>query len=244
MMAKQVEAELIVTPSGAVPETAAPSMLTLIQMAVDKGVPVETMEKLTALYVQAADRRAREEFAQALADFQAECPPIAKGSLAQIGSKFSFRYAELDQIAETIRPFLHKRGLSYTWDSETTDKAVRVKCILRHANGHSIDASFQAPIDARESMSGPQRVASTLTYARRQALVQVLGITTADPDDDARPAGTITDDQAATIQSLIDEVGADREKFLRFLGASAVSEIRAYDYNRAVKALESKRGRA
>lgn len=53
---------------------------------------------------------------------------------------------------------------------------------------------------------------------------------------------TITDDQAANIEALISEVGADINKFLVFIKARSVSEILAKDYENVVRQLERRRG--
>lgn len=51
----------------------------------------------------------------------------------------------------------------------------------------------------------------------------------------------ITASQAADLVSLMEEVGANREKFLAFLKIDAIENLPASEYQRAVKALEAKR---
>ena len=102
-------------------------------------------------------------------------------------------------------------------------------------------ASFASPIDTAASMSGPQKVASALTYARRQSLVQVLGLTTTEPDTDAASTDTITAEQVERLELMISESGADRQRFTRYLEVSELAEIRAVDFAAAVAALEAKR---
>ena len=245
-MAKDMELELT-TPAQVPAVLAQPiDMQALMLAGLSGGATVETMERLAALCEHLQDRAAAQEFADALARFQAACPPISRTSTAKIASKsgvsYSYTYAELDEIARTIGPHLHPLGLSYTWDCGINGGIVNTTCTLRHVNGHQITASFASPIDDRASMSGPQRTASALTYAKRQALVQVLGITTAEPDQDAADPATITEDQVGNLAALIDEVGADEPKFLRWLGVERLSDLRAYEYARAVNALERKRG--
>lgn len=223
-------------------------VIALLRLAVERGVPVEALEKLVALQERYQDRQAKMEFAGALAEFQRECPPIPKESTAKIVSKktgttFSYTYAELDTIADAVRPYLHARGLSYSWDSEVGESLLHCTCTLRHRNGHSITAKFTAPIGATERMSAAQEHAAALSYARRQSLVQVLGLTTTepDPDGDVEHQGTIDSGQAATLQALIDEVGADKSKFLAWLRVDSIAAIRVAQYQQAIKALEAKR---
>lgn len=220
----------------------------LMRHAIDKGVSAEELDKLVALHERIADRMATQEFAEALAQFQEQCPSIQRNSVAKITSKrtgtsFQYRYADLHEIASTANPILSRLGLSYSWDSEATDTNVRAVCTLRHRNGHSITASFSSPIDRDATMnSGPQQNAVALTYARRQSLVQVLGLTMTDPDTDAPAAQPkpITEGQAADLEALIEESGANRDKFLKWMGVPDVALIDAADYGRAVDALTKK----
>lgn len=221
----------------------------LMRHAIDKGVSVEALEKLVTLHERLADRVAASEFAQAMADFQSECPAIPKSSRASIntksGARYSYQYAELPAIARVVNPLLAKRGLSYTWDSDMTEAGLmHCVCTLRHVNGHSISASFTAPLDEEARMSVTQKGGAALTFAKRQSLVQVLGLTTTDPDTDLAGAGStdsITAKQEADLDAMISEVNADRARFLKYMGVEALDQLRASDYSRAVAALNAKR---
>lgn len=220
-------------------------MHALISAAVDKGTDPEALERLFALHERVAERGARKAFIAAKAAFQAECPPITKATTANIRQGFSYSYAELDHIVRTIMPSLARHGLAFSWDSKTDGDTLIATCILSHADGHSESASFTCPTSAKtHAMSGPQQVAAANTFARRQSLVQVLGLTTTEPDHDgAEPmrGETITESQAADIDALIDEVGADRKRFLDHFRVDSVESVRAADFGRAIKMLEAKR---
>lgn len=227
-------------------EPTAPSEIAaLVHLAIEKQVPVETLERLVALHERVSDRQAASEFADALASFQAECPEITKNATANVvgssGSKFSYKYAELSHIAKVIRPLLHAHGFSYSWDSEIKDKMMSATCTLRHVNGHKESASFICPTETRAGMSEQQKFAAALSYARRMSLIQVLGITTADPDTDGANPTTITKDQIAELRQMAEEVAADMSKFLQYIKYDTLEEIRASDFNMAREALRSKR---
>jgi hypothetical protein len=134
-------------------------------------------------------------------------------------------------------------GLSFSWDSKTTDKMIMCICTLTHVNGHKETASFECPTDSKAGMSEQQKVASALTFARRQSLVQVLGLTVTDPDEDGGEADyeRISAGQVADIEALISEVGADDKRFLKFMKVECLEDILASHYSMAVKALERKR---
>ena len=222
----------------------------LVRLAVDKGVSVEILERLVALQERVSDRAAESAMVNAIAEFQAECPSIRKSKKATIrtrsGISYSYTYASLDDIAQTIRPLLHKHGLSYTWDSTVEGGVMTVTCILRHVEGHSVTATFTAPTDTKADMSGAQRHGAALTYARRQSLVQVLGLTSADDDNDAPGAPdvdteVISAEQVADIESLIQEVKASKHKFLEWLSVESLGAIPTARHEEAVAALERKR---
>jgi hypothetical protein len=224
-------------------QTSPSAIVDLLQLAIEHKLPVETLERLQALHERVSDRAAATEFARELAAFQEECPPIAKTSTANVvtkgGARYSYTYADLDQIARTVRPLLGARGFSYTWDSDVRDKTLHCVCILRHVNGHSERANFSAPVESSAGMSEQQKHASALTYARRQSLVQVLGLTTTEPDTDAANPEPITQDQADDLRELIEAAGANLTRFLRWAKIERLEDLPARDYESAVNTVRA-----
>lgn len=226
-----------------------PTIAGILAVAVDKGMPPEAIEKLLAVYERMGAESARKEAAQDLAKFQAECPVIAKESEARIttrgGSQYGYKYAELDTIANTIRPHLAKYGLSYTWDSEVTrderGTTITCTCTVRHTNGHSFSAKFSADTDTAAAMSGAQKNAAALTFARRQSLIQALGLTTGEVDNDGADTERVTEKQAATLRDLIEDVKADEAKFLKWANATSLADVLASKYQSAVQMLKAKK---
>ena len=224
-------------------------MAGLMKLAIEEKVPVEVLERLMDLHERVATRNARAEFFDALANFQEEVPSIHKGNTAQIATKgggsYSYTYATLDSIAKAIREPLRRHGLSYAWTVEDGNPGhLSVVCVLRHIGGHVERSGFPVPIDTAAAMSGAQKHGAALTYGKRQSLTSVLGLTTTDEDTDAPlpPLEYITEGQAADLDALIEEVHADRAKFLAWLGVAQLEAIQVKDMPRAVIALEKKRG--
>lgn len=221
----------------------------LLNLALEQKVPVETLERLVTLYERMADRKAEQDFSQALAEFQAECPSIPKTSKAKFptanGGTMEYSYAELDTIAEVVGPLLHHRGMSYSWDSRVEAGTIHCTCKLRHANGHSVTASFECPTETNAKMNAQQKVAAGLTYARRQSLIQVLGLTTTDPDPDGGDGSNekITEAQAADLSAMIEDVGASLPLFLKWGQVEKVSDLPARKHAAAVSMLNQKRKR-
>lgn len=222
---------------------AAPSATALIAQAIEKGLGVEQLEKLMALHERMEDRQAARDFADAMARFQLECPPIHRNKTADIasnsGAKFAYKYAELDEIARTVNPILTKHGLSYTWNMVADATMLTATCILRHANGHSVESIFTLPHATSAGMSPQQKYAAAYTFAQRKSLSAVLGLTTTDDDPDAAQADptTVTEDQALYLADLCAEVKALPSKFLAYLDVDSFANVLAVDYARAVALL-------
>ena len=97
------------------------------------------------------------------------------------------------------------------------------------------------------SATAAQSAGAALTYARRQSLVQALGLTTCDPDiDGASPdqRATITAQQAADIGVLIDEVKADKGRLLKCFGVDRIEDLPQACFRPALNMLQSKRGQS
>lgn len=227
-----------------------PSIGQLMQVALEHD-RVDSLERLVAMKERMEERSARAAFFEALADVQDAMPEIPKNQRAQIktrsGSNYGYTYAGLEDITRTIRPVLREHGLSYSWDVQDGDDVLHVVCIVRHVAGHEERATFPVPVDTKAAMSAAQKNGAALTYGRRQSLIAVLGLTTTDDDIDGADIGrpsaeTITESQAADLDAKIDEVGADKARFLDWLGVESLADIPASDYRRAVKALERKAG--
>jgi hypothetical protein len=204
-----------------------------------------------ALQERVSDRNARAEFFEALANFQDKVPTVHKGRTASIatkaGGKYSYTYASLDSIAKAIRETLRAHGLSYAWTVEEAGAGMlSVVCVLRHTGGHEERSAFPVPVDTAAAMSGAQKHGAALTYGKRQSLTSVLGLTTTDDDTDAaepvQSAEPITLQEYAALEAEIQEVGADRARFLDYLGVGELKELPASDLKRAKDALDRKRG--
>lgn len=163
------------------------SVDTFISQAIQSNVPVETLEKLFALREKVKAEQAREAFTQALADFQGDCPIIAKTKkvMNKDGRTVRYVYAPIDAIVEQIKKPLATHGFSYTWTVEQTEKGITALAKVTHKLGHSETSTFTVPIDSEGFMNAPQKVASALTFAKRYALCNALGISTGDEDTDA-----------------------------------------------------------
>lgn len=159
----------------------------LIAQAIDKNVPVETMEKLLAMRTQLKAEWSREQYHQALASFQAEQPIIQKTKIVmnKDGKTERYRYAPLDSIVSQLRKPLEEHGFSYRIEAGIDGRVVKATCIVTHKAGHSESSDFAVPIDPDAYMNEAQKYAAALTFAKRYAFCDSLGVLTGDADDDA-----------------------------------------------------------
>ncbi|HEY5918589.1 MAG TPA: ERF family protein [Chryseolinea sp.] len=162
----------------------------LIAQAIDKGTSIETMEKLMAMRKEMKAEWAKEQFDSALSAFQSDCPIIKKRKkvMNKDGRSVRYTYAPLDDIVEQVKPFLKVHGFSYTIDVPVEDGFITSVVTLTHKDGHSKTSSFRIPIDKDSYMNAQQQFASALTFGKRYAFCNALGVLTGDEDDDAQTA--------------------------------------------------------
>lgn len=119
------------------------------------------------------------ELYKALAAFQQEVPNIYKNSQG-----YSYKFADLGEINEIIKPILKKHGLGYVQPLVGTT----VKTVIFHAeSGESIEGFADIPQGVQlKGMNDFQVLGSAITYLRRYSLSSMLGLIT---DEDADAAG-------------------------------------------------------
>lgn len=165
------------------------SVESFISQAIEKNLPIETMEKLFALMERAKESFAKSEYYRALAKFQSECPIIEKTKKVfekNSTTKVRYSFAPIESIAKQIKNPLFENGLSYTFKTQNKEGAIVAIVKVTHVLGYSETSDFEVPIATNEFMSKQQHYASALTYAKRYALKDALGISTGDEDDDGK----------------------------------------------------------
>jgi hypothetical protein len=179
------------------------------------------------------------ELANALCNAQSQMGGAVKDSANPF---FKSSYADLTSVIKAIKQPFADNGLSYTQFPVSNENGVGVSTRLMHVSGQWLEMEYTLPTVKKD----PQASGSAITYARRYALQSIAGIPTA--DDDAESAmlrgddkKIISDDQIIAIKKLLDETGADSEKFCKWLKVRSVDQILEIHYDRAVAALEAKK---
>ena len=124
------------------------------------------------------------EIATALLKVQQELDPVHKGRQG-----YGYKYADLPSVMDACLVALNAQGvLVLQCPKETTKNAACIVTRLIHAkSGEELTSTIEVPYGEAGKMSIAQAYGSAITYARRYALVSMLGIVT--EDDDAATAG-------------------------------------------------------
>lgn len=184
-IAKRAKTALLMPPPR---EPEQPSMEQVLMKAVEQGASIETLERIAAMIEKAQAGAARREFFAALCRFQEAMPVIKKHKkvLNKDRQTTRFHYAPIEDILPVARPHLAANGLSVSTDGRLeADKYVGI-ANAHHTGGHTETREFPVPVVMSEFMSNQQSYAAASTFAERYAVRKVLGIVTADDDNESR----------------------------------------------------------
>lgn len=201
----------------------------LIAQAIDKGLPIDTMERLLAMRRELKAEAAKEAFFSALSNFQSECPEIPKTKtvMNKDGRTVRYKYAPLETIISAVKAPLKKNGFSHTIKTKQDNGNVTAICRLHHIEGHTEETELTVPIDRGGYMSAPQQVAAALTYAKRYAFCDATGIMTADEDTDATPDNADQGPKQTSKQKTQKSRNEERQEMIDEIA----KEIKKHNFN-------------
>lgn len=160
----------------------------LISLALEKGTPMDQLEKLLELKERWDAAQANKSFLAALSNFQKEVPAIQKKKqvsfAGRTGGNVNYKYAELGEIDETIKEAMANNGLSKRWEITEDGEKIICTCIISHIDGHKEITTMSSLKDASGNKNEIQSRASAVTYLQRYTLIGALGLTTASEDND------------------------------------------------------------
>lgn len=220
--------------------------------AQDPSIDLDRMERLLTMHKELNAQRAEREFHAAMARFKKTAPKILKDKHVHFNSKdpnkasTDYWHATLGAVCEAIVGGLGEVGISHRWELDRKEARIFVTCVLTHEGGHFTRTTLDGPPDTSGNKNPMQQVSSTITLLQRYTLLAATGMGTHD-DDDGRASGsgsttepTITEGQVADLQALLDEVGADKVRFLRYYRLDKLADIPAKHYDDIVKAVRTK----
>lgn len=152
----------------------------------------ELVEKFLEYQERIKKEAARDAFYVAMTEFQANCPDLQKMKTVKYTPKdpskqaVNYKYIELAAIQKAIRKPMADAKLSIGWDTVEHQGEITVVCTVTHVLGHSVSTSLTGRADDTGNKNAIQQKASTITYLRRYTATGLLGISSADIDDDGR----------------------------------------------------------
>jgi hypothetical protein len=157
------------------------------RLARDPNVGVDAMERLIAMQerIMAINRKAAFDAAYSL--MQPEIPVINEHGKIEVKGTVRSTYAPLEDIHDVVKPIMARHGFSVRHRTEWPEDRkgiVRIVGILSHAQGHSEETTFEAPMDKSDFRSDIQSMGSTISYGRRYTTMDLLNIATKKADND------------------------------------------------------------
>lgn len=155
----------------------------LLNKAVDAKAAVEVLKELRAMELDMQARRAKQQFDEAMAALQAECPTVIKSTRVEQ----AYSYAKFEDILATVKDTIQKHGFSFRLDTdvESKDGWVIATCRVIHSGGHQEVSTAKFPIGAgTRLMSTTQIYAAALSFASRRVFCNAFGIIPAGEDQD------------------------------------------------------------
>jgi len=255
-------------------------LIAFAQAASDPACNPEKMKALSDMVDKMKAEEAEVAFTEAYIDMQEELPSISATGRIEIAAKVGSRgqstpYAKYDEIMRVIKPILKKYKFALMVVSEPNPSGVGV--IVRGTLSrvhetqygkatHVKQTIIAVPLENSGSKNNVQGIGSSLSYAKRYAVIQLLNIIShAEVDDDrdghgpkpkkgaaaakdeseaADPNAPITGQQAKELLAEIDKCGVGPATFLEKYGITAVHELPANRFDEAVKACKDFGARA
>lgn len=177
------------------------------------------------------------EIAKALSTLQGEIKDAHKDKAG-----YNYKYADLSQVLEIVRPLLSKHGLAITQLCGSADEKVSVETMLMHTSGQWISSTIEMVAEKGKGRTMAQDVGSVISYARRYALTSLVGMTQTDNDaaivQEERPS-MISPQQAAFILKLIGDNQDLKQSVFTHYKVNKIEEMSSAAYNHAVERLQN-----
>ena len=148
---------------------------------------------------------------KALIEFQSKISSVNKSSQVKMklkaGGEFSFKYADYDSVIEATRSTLLecKLVIYHLMIKSDHKNETTVRTILAHESGEELESVLTITHDGT-----PQKIGSSLTYAKRYQYLAILCLAT--DDDDAQTSQKAIENQKEAIEQKAFELKKKKEK--------------------------------
>src|SRR5437899_1827859 len=164
----------------------------MLRLAIDKGAPIETIERLVALQEKMLARQAEIEFNEALNRVQSKIKRVAPDlENKQTSSKYA-SYAAIDRI---IRPIYSEEGFSLSFSEEDCSKPEHVRIVCFVSKGaYTRQYRKDMPSDGKGAKGGDvmtrtHAAAAADSYAKRYLVKDIFNVAIGQDDTDGNAAG-------------------------------------------------------
>ena len=221
------------------------AILQVIERAAQNpNVDVEKMERLLKMHTEIQAKNAEREFNVAMVAAQRATRQVtADAENKQTRSRYA-TYSALDRV---LRPLYTDHGFSVSFGTEAAGEAsITVIAYVSHQGGHTRMYHATMPADGKGAKGGDvmtktHATGAAMSYGMRYLLKMIFNVAIGEEDVDGNSTDTVDDGQASDLEALAEEVGADKRKFLDYMGVSSFAEIPVSKHKSAIAALEKKR---
>lgn len=160
---------------------------TLLEIAVNKDIDFQKLEKLIELKNKEEGRLSKQEFDFHFAQMQKDfLPAIKNKTVTNQRGELLYSYCPLGNILKVYQPIISKHGFSYRWSEESIKEGREIKmwCIVS-GYGHEERTAVDIPIMPGNSFTNAvQQRGSASTYGKRYSFMDAFGIIIEDEDDE------------------------------------------------------------
>jgi hypothetical protein len=230
----------------------APMVAMIERIVMDPSIPIDRLERMLEMKERMEDRaredeerQAKKAYFAAMSACQKALPVVTKN---QNNTHTRSRYADLAAIEEQAMPIIHDHGFAVSFQPDGYNEKGELKLLweISHSEGHSRSGIGEIPIDnagsqGKVNKTGTQAFGSTATYGRRYLLCMLFNISTGDDRDGNQPPepeDAISQDQLKELRELIEQTGADIEKFCSFYRIEALPDLPASKFEHATTSIQ------
>ena len=169
--------------------------LTMVEKLTAGSLDISIADKVIEMYREEQARLARRAYNDAMAAFRSVVPILKKDRRVHFEASHEdaedvdYRHTSLGFGMAVSGPILGTLGLNPSWRLVQENGGVTVRAIVTHVDGHEESTSLSAPPDTGGKKSPVQATMSTITSLRRATMFPLLGLASADEDDDGRASG-------------------------------------------------------
>ncbi len=222
------------------------------QMACNPNADMDKFERLLAAKERMDAKAAETAFNAAMSEAQSR---IGRVSADANNPQTRSRYATYGALDRALRPIYTEHGFALSFDEAdgAPEGWIRVVCLVSHKDGFTRTYHKDMPADGKGAKGGDvmtktHAVGAASSYGMRYLLKMIFNVAIGEDDTDGNePVQKVSGDQAATLQALAEEVGANIPQFLAYMAKfckveiGKFSDIPAKTYAEAVALLNQKR---